>query len=106
MYIKFEESVPYRDLGVTELMGTWKVKGPAWLEGTVYLKRASFFIGLVGVLLSWIMGEAIFDLLYTGSFMVYALISLVRKERMMAFGVVFILMTLSFVAAWGKAGLV
>ncbi|MDW4528366.1 transglutaminase-like domain-containing protein [Rossellomorea marisflavi] len=106
VYIKFEESVPYRDLGVTELMGTWKVKGPPWLEGTVYLKRASFFMGLVGVLLSWITGEAIFDLFYTGSFMVYALISLVRKERMMAFGVVFILMTLSFVAAWGKAGLV
>ncbi|MHC8523449.1 hypothetical protein ACPJHQ_22855 [Rossellomorea sp. H39__3] len=63
-----------------------------------------FFIGLVGVLLSWVTGGGIFDLVYTGSFMGYALISLVRKERVMAFGIVFILMALSFVEAWGKMG--
>ncbi len=63
-------------------------------------------MGLVGVLLSWITGEAIFDLFYTGSFMVYALISLVRKERMMAFGVEFHSHDPLICGSMGKAGLV
>ncbi len=103
---EFRYIYPPAERGVASFLQRKRATGEffLFLEGTVYLKRASFFIGLMGVLLSFLIGNALFDLLYTGAFAVYALSCLVRKERVMVFGLVFILMMLSFMAALGKAG--
>lgn len=101
IYIKMDH-VPERDLSLTELLGSWKVKGPALLEGTSYIKKATFFIGIISVVLSFFMDRVVFDALFTGAFAFYSLSCLLRKERVRVFGILFILMILSFSAAVDK----